>query len=55
MKFKENEKIKKADKKTADNEKFWADLAASEDPHDNLGAFAEFMHRNMGSTGVYIG
>jgi hypothetical protein len=50
-----NEKEKKEAKKTSDNTKFWADLEASEDPMDNLGAFAEYLHANVGSTGVYIG
>jgi hypothetical protein len=34
---------------------FWQNLYKSEDPFDNLGEFAEYLHRNVGSTGVYIG
>lgn len=30
-------------------------MKESEDPFDRLEDFAEFMHRNTGSTGVYIG
>ena len=43
------------DKKEADNAQFWSELEQSEDPFDNLEAFAEHLHRNIGSTGVYIG
>jgi hypothetical protein len=45
----------KEDKKMADNDDFWKKLNESEDPFDRLGDFAEYMHRNVGSTGVYIG
>ena len=30
-------------------------MTKSEDPHDNLDAFATYLHDNIGSTTVYIG
>jgi len=39
----------------AEDDKFWGDLAESEDPYDNLGDFAQYIHNNVGSTGTYIG
>ena len=39
----------------AENDKFWGDLEKSEDPYDNLEDFAQYLHSNVGSTGVYIG
>jgi len=30
-------------------------LRKSEEPYDNLEDFAQYIHNNMGSTGVYIG
>lgn len=39
----------------AKTDKFWADLEASSDPYDNLGALAQFCQDKVGSTGVYIG
>ena len=44
-----------ADQKAAANAQFWTDLEKSEDPYDNLEAFAQYIHNNIGSTGVYIG
>ena len=49
------EKEKLAAEKEAQNKKFWDDLHKSEDPTDNLQDFAQYLHNNMGSTGVYIG
>jgi len=49
------EKEKVAAEKEACNKKFWDDLHKSEDPFDNLQDFAQYLHNNMGSTGVYIG
>ena len=43
------------DEKEARNAKFWEDLRQSEDPYDNLEDFAQYIHDNIGSTGVYIG
>ena len=34
---------------------FWENLEKSEDPNDNLEDFAQYIHNNVGSTGVYIG
>jgi hypothetical protein len=34
---------------------FWKNLEKSEDPNDNLEDFAQYIHNNVGSTGVYIG
>ena len=49
------EKAKVVADEQAKTEKFWADLAASTDPTDNLGALAQFCQDKIGSTGVYIG
>jgi hypothetical protein len=51
----ENEKIKKEQKRQAEDDLFWKKLSESEDPFDRLEDFAEYLHRNVGSTGVYIG
>ena len=48
-----DEKI--ASEKEEKNRKFWEDLEKSEDPYDNLDAFASYIHDNIGSTTVYIG
>ena len=38
-----------------DNEAFWTKLTVSEDLNDNLTELCEYIHRNIKSTGVYIG
>ena len=48
MKRKQDAELKK-------NDEFWAELEQSEDPYDNLEGLAQMIHRNIGSTGVYIG
>ena len=55
MKAEQDEFKKKADAKEAENKAFWAALEASEDPLDNLESLAQYIHNNIGSTGVYIG
>ena len=37
------------------NAQFWEKLEECEDPQDHLTNFAEYLHKNSGSTGVYIG
>lgn len=49
------EEKKVADEVQAKTDKFWADLEASSDPYDNLGALAQFCQDKVKSTGVYIG
>jgi hypothetical protein len=51
----EAEKQKVADAKQAANDLFWKQLSESEDPNDNLEGLAQYIHNNVGSTGVYIG
>jgi len=55
IEIEENQKLKEQEEKDAQNEAFWKKLGESEDPFDNLGDFAEYLHKNIGSTGVYIG
>lgn len=50
-----NEKKQEEQAQTDSNDTFWKNLHESEDPYDRLDDFAEYMHRNMKSTGVYIG
>jgi hypothetical protein len=44
-----------ADKKQTENDNFWEKLELTEDPYDNLEGLAQYIHNNVGSTGVYIG
>ena len=44
-----------AEKKMQENEQFWVELEKSDDPFDNLEGLAQYIHDNIGSTGVYIG
>lgn len=52
----EAEKVMRAEqKKKQANDEFWETLELSEDPYDNLEGLAQYIHNNVGSTGVYIG
>ena len=51
----EAEKRKATEKHEALVSTFWSNLEKSDDPQDNLGELAQFIHENVGSTGVYIG
>lgn len=53
--MKENEKIEAKEKTEAENKAFWDKLQTSEDLNDNLTELCEYLHRNIGATGVYIG
>ena len=46
---------KKAQDRQEENEAFWTKLQESEDLNDNLTEFANYVHRNVNATGVYIG
>ena len=53
---KETEEKKAAEQKDADeNDSFWAKLSDSADLNDNLTELANYLHKNVGATGVYIG
>lgn len=42
-------------KQILENEEFWIKLADSEDLNDNLTGLCNYIQRNLGATGVYIG
>lgn len=44
-----------ADRKERENRDFWEEVEFSEDPYDNLEGLANYLHKNIGATGVYIG
>lgn len=46
---------READRKERENKDFWEEVEFSEDPYDNLEGLANYLHRNIGATGVYIG
>ena len=53
---KEAEDKKAAEQKNEkENNSFWAKLSDSADLNDNLTELANYMHKNVGATGVYIG
>lgn len=54
-KLKENEAVQAKEKTEAENQAFWDNLQKSEDLNDNLTELCEYIHRNIKSTGVYIG
>lgn len=49
------EKRKEQEATEAREQKFWDGLEKSEDPYDNLGDLAGYLHEVSKSTGVYIG
>lgn len=51
----EKQREAEAEKKMQENEKFWVELEKSEDPFDCLEGLAQYIHDNIGTTGVYIG
>lgn len=53
--MKENEKIEAKENTESQNKAFWDKLYLSEDLNDNLTELCEYLHRNIGATGVYIG
>jgi hypothetical protein len=53
--LKDNEAIQAQEKTEAENKAFWDKLQISEDLNDNLTEFCEYIHRNIKSTGVYVG
>lgn len=53
--MKENEKIEAKENTESQNKAFWDKLYLSEDLNDNLTELCEYLHRNIGATGIYIG
>ena len=45
----------KKQEKVDENEAFWNKLQESEDLNDNLTELANYVHKNVSGTGVYIG
>ena len=50
----ENKKKMEEEKLQAENQSFWGKLADSDDLNDNLTELCNYLHKNMGATGVYI-